>query len=129
MLIAVFLHKSHTWGKSGSWDMAQNAFSQSDCRIFKLAISLEQIDEKAWFFACWYRFKEIKIGWEILWQALSKVGVATLVSGLWLYPKKELMEQTSFWCVNKNKEKPKVTLIIFGWCWSKRGVAFLVLGL
>ena len=38
--------------------MGQNAFSQSDYRIFKSPISLEQNDEKPWFFACWYRFIE-----------------------------------------------------------------------
>ena len=31
--------------KCGSWDMDQNAVSQSDCRIFKSSISSEQIDE------------------------------------------------------------------------------------
>ena len=47
-------------GKTGSWDMGQNALSQSDCRIFKLTISPEHGDEKAWFFVCWYRLMEIK---------------------------------------------------------------------
>ena len=54
------MHKSHTWENSGSWDMSQNALDQSDCSIFKLTISLEQNDEKAWFFAYWCRFIEIK---------------------------------------------------------------------
>ena len=38
------------------------------------------------------------------------MGVATLVSGLknWLYVKKELMEQTDFWGVHENSEKPKI---------------------
>ena len=54
ILFAVFLNKSVIWGKSGSWDMGQNALSQLDCRIFKWTISLEQNDEIAWFFACWY---------------------------------------------------------------------------
>ena len=44
----------------GFWDMDLNALCQSDCRTFKLIIYLEQNDEKAWFFACWYRFMEIK---------------------------------------------------------------------
>ena len=35
--------------KSGSWDFGQNAVSQSDCRIFKLTISLEQNDKKDFF--------------------------------------------------------------------------------
>ena len=38
--------------------MDQNALSQSDYRIFKSTISLEQDDEKAWIFACWYIFIE-----------------------------------------------------------------------
>ena len=38
--------------------MGQNALDQSGCSIFKLTISLEQNDEKAWFFAYW--FIEIK---------------------------------------------------------------------
>ena len=32
--------------------MGENAFDQTDCRIFKLTISPEHNDEKAWFFAC-----------------------------------------------------------------------------
>ena len=44
----------------GSWDMSQNVFGQSDCGIFKKIISLEWKKEKAWFFACWYKFIEIK---------------------------------------------------------------------
>ena len=42
MIFAVFLHKSHTWERSGSWDMGQNALDLSDYSIFKLTISLEQ---------------------------------------------------------------------------------------
>ena len=44
------------FGKSGFWDMGQNALGKPDYRIFKSTISLEQNDEKAWFFACWHRF-------------------------------------------------------------------------
>ena len=44
----------------GSWDTCQNVPSQSDSKIFKSTISLEQNDEKVWFFACWYKFIEIK---------------------------------------------------------------------
>ena len=36
IIFAVFLHKSHTWENSGSWDVGQNALNQSDCSIFKL---------------------------------------------------------------------------------------------
>ena len=82
MLTAVFLHKFHTWEKSSSWDMGQNALGQSDCRICKLTVSLEENDEKALLFACWYRFMEIKS-----WSRSSAVGVVKngcdhLVSGL-----------------------------------------------
>ena len=35
--------------KSCSWDIGQNALSQSNCKIFKSTISLEQIDETATF--------------------------------------------------------------------------------
>ena len=52
------LGKLRVLEKSGSWDMGQNTLSQSDCKIFKSTISLEQNDEKDWFFACWYRFME-----------------------------------------------------------------------
>ena len=46
--------------KSGSWDMGKNVFGQSDCRIFKSTVSLEENNERAYFFACWYIFMEIK---------------------------------------------------------------------
>ena len=50
---------------------------------FKSAISLEQNYEKAWFFACWYRFIEIK-SWlkNIVGGMVTKVSVATLLSRL-----------------------------------------------
>ena len=54
--------------------MGQNALSQSDYRVFKSAISLEQNDEKAWFFACWYRFMEIR-SW------LKNIGVDVVKNG------------------------------------------------
>ena len=38
--------------------MGQNALRQSDYRISKSAITLEQYDEKVWVFACRYRFME-----------------------------------------------------------------------
>ena len=47
-------------GYSGSWDMGQNALGQSDCRILKSTRSLEQSDEKAWFFVSWCKFMKIK---------------------------------------------------------------------
>ena len=40
--------------------MCHNVLSQSDYRIFKLTISLEQNDQKAWFFAFCYILIEIE---------------------------------------------------------------------
>ena len=40
--------------------MGQDAHGQSDCRIFKPTISLGENDEKAWVFAYWCKFLEIK---------------------------------------------------------------------
>lgn len=42
ILIAMFLRKSHTWEKSGSLDMCQNASGQLDSRIFKSVIKQEK---------------------------------------------------------------------------------------
>ena len=59
--------------------MGQNALDQSDCSIFKLPMSLEQNDEKAWFFAWWYKFIKIK-------SCLKNIGRGhgcTLVCPLW----------------------------------------------
>ena len=68
------MHKSHAGEKSGSWDVDQNALCQSDCRIFKSTLSLQQNDEKAWFFVFWYIFMEIK-SW------LGNIGVGMVRSG------------------------------------------------
>ena len=82
ILFAVFLHKSHIWEKSGSWDMGQNALNQSDYRIFKTNKSLEQNDEKAWFLHVDTDTWKVEVDWKILRWALSKMGVATLFLGL-----------------------------------------------
>ena len=51
----------------GSWDMCQNVFGQSDCRIFKQVLSLEQKYGKASFFVCWYKFIfKLKVDWKKL---------------------------------------------------------------
>ena len=62
--------------------MGQNALGQSDCSIFKSTISLEQNNKKAWFFACWHRFMEIRSWLKNIGVAWPKIGVATLLSGL-----------------------------------------------
>ena len=45
----------------GQISYLENVHGQSDGRIFKSSISLEQNDEKDWFFACWYKFIEIVV--------------------------------------------------------------------
>ena len=52
--------------------MGQNALGQSDFMIFKSNLSLEQSDEKVWFFACWYRFMEIKSWLENIGEGIVK---------------------------------------------------------
>ena len=54
--------------------MGQNALGQLDYRIFKSTISLEKTDEKAWFIACWYRFRKMK-SW------LKNIGVSLVKNG------------------------------------------------
>ena len=50
-----------------------NVFGQSECKIFKWIISLERKQEKAWFFACWYKFIEIK-SW------LKNIGMGVVIN-------------------------------------------------
>ena len=57
----------------GSWDVCQNVLGQSDYRIFKSTIPLEQNDEKVWLFARWYKFIEIK-SW------LKNIGMGMLIN-------------------------------------------------
>lgn len=48
ILIAVWFDKaSHIWEKSGFWDIGQNGIGQSDCRVLKSTLTLEQSHEKA----------------------------------------------------------------------------------
>ena len=82
ILFVVFLHKSHTWEKSGSWDMMSQKFlGQSDCRIFKSVIFLKQNDERVWFFACWYIFMEIKSWLKFFGVGVVKNGCGYSVHG------------------------------------------------
>ena len=108
ILIIVFLHKSHTWEKSGSWDMSQNVLSQSDCRIFKSIISLKQNGERALFFACWYMFMEIKSWLKNFGVGVVKSGCGHSVHGtLKLAVSLEEINRVNwfFWCVSKNSAK------------------------
>ena len=70
------MQKFQIWKTSGSWYMSQNALGQSNCRIFKSTISLEQSDENSQFLT-WYKLMEIKNALKILKWAWSKMDVAT----------------------------------------------------
>ena len=46
----VFLCKTHIWKSFNSQVLGQNAYVQSDCRIFWLWLSVEEIYQSSWFF-------------------------------------------------------------------------------
>ena len=50
--------------------MGQNALCWSDCRTK----SPEQMNEIAWFFACWDQFKKIKFWSTVFWVGVVKNG-------------------------------------------------------
>ena len=112
------MHKSHTWEKSGSWDMGKNAFNESDCSIFKLTIPLEQNDKKAWSFSYWFQFIEMiswlkSIGMGVVKNGCSYSGLRTLKLALY----QEGINRVSWlWCVDKNSGNLNVILIIFALC-------------
>ena len=107
-LFEVFVHKSYVWEKSDSWDKDQNALGQSDCRIFKSTISLQQNDEKVLFFARWYRFMETK-SW------LKHFVVDVVINGCGHYSHRT--QCVDILCVDTNSGNLKVSFFIFGWCW------------
>ena len=55
--LALYLDNSYL-GKLWFWVMNKNALTQSDCKIYKLAILQEKLDELTWFLASRYRFKK-----------------------------------------------------------------------
>ena len=54
--------------------MGQNVLCQSDCSIYKIKKSLEQMNEKGWFFACRDQFKKIKFWSIVFWVGMLKHG-------------------------------------------------------
>ena len=126
----MFQKKSYIWEKSCSWDIGENALSQSGCRIFKSFISSEQIDETASFLACGYKRKKVKSWLKIFWSGMVKNEVDQ--SGLWTlkwwYRKNELMELTDFLHVDTDSQKLKADQKCIGWAWSKMGVTSLFSG-
>ena len=61
-------------GKFGSWNVSMFLANQIAAFLNELYTSLEQKDEKAWFFACWYKFIEIK-SW------LKNIGMGVVING------------------------------------------------
>ena len=82
LLFAVFLHKFYIWEKFDVWDMHQNALGQSNFRIFKSTIFLEQNDGKVSFFVWWHRFIQIKSWLKNTGVGVIKNGEATLAAEL-----------------------------------------------
>ena len=86
--------------------MGQNAVCQSDCSVFKWTKSLEQINEIAWFFACWYQFKKNKF-----WSITFLVGMAKNECGQSGYETLKL-NVSQEWTVEINW--------FFAWCYKFR---------
>ena len=95
--LATSLWKFHACENSSSWDNGKKALGQSECRILKLAISQERMDELAWFFdmlAQTYERKHLII---LLTLSVVRFGCGHMLSANqiagflnWLYLKKEL---------------------------------------
>ena len=83
------------------------------------------------FFACWYRFLENRSWLKIIGVGLVKnrCGHSVLRTLKLAVCQGKMNEINWFWCVDTNSWKLKVTLTIFGWWWSKMGMAFKVLEL
>ena len=62
--------------------MVKNGCGHSGDGTLKLSVSAEWTDRTNWIFVCWYRFTEIKKRSKRFWWACSKMGVASLVTGL-----------------------------------------------
>ena len=107
---------------------AQFQFSQSDCKIFKSAISPEQMDETVSYFECWCKFSKIK-SWSIfLWLVMIKNECGQ--SGLWTLILTLSQEGTdgrinSFFACWYKLTQIKKWLKILRWAQSKMGVANL----
>ena len=71
-----------------------NFLCQSDCSIYKIMISLEQINEIAWFFAFWHQLKKTK-SWSVI---LLDGNGQKWVYSIWLQDSKiECISRMSSW--------------------------------
>ena len=64
----MLLHKTYIWEKYDSWEIGQ-----SDCKILKLARSLEQMDEIVRFFVWWYKLMKV-YELKLIYNVLTKHG-------------------------------------------------------
>ena len=109
ILLALCLHKSHTWGNSGSWVVSQNVLSQEDCKILK------KVDKSTWFLAWWYRFKNHKgelVGELFSWFSWFLVGHGYKSS-------QPIRFQGDFFRTEVHLRKVKGDLKNFSWVWLK----------
>ena len=103
--------------------MGQNTLGQSDCRIFKSIVSLQENYLKAWFFAYWYRFMDIGAG--LVKNGCGHSGLRALNSAV---SEERINWLNWFWCVDKNSEKPKVHFDNFWVVVVKNGRGFFGCG-
>ena len=122
LCFVVFLQKSYISEKPCSWDIGQNALSQSDCRIFKSIIFPEEINETASFLACWYKFTKIKSWSNIFCLVVVKNGDGQ--SGLWTLK----LTVSQEWTDGINCEL-KTDWKFMRLAWSKMGVTIHAMGL
>ena len=95
-----------------------------NCRIFKATISLEQNDEKAWFFLFfpWYKFMKFKIRLKTFWVCVVKNRFVNYDYGT-LKPiacQEWIIEWNDFLHPDTNSVKIKVNSVILGGCGQKR---------
>ena len=102
--------------------MCRDTLGQLDCKIF-----MEQSDEITKFLHVDTNLWKLNVDWNLLGWAWSKklVNKKRCVHSIHgtqncLYLKKELVELTDFLLFDTNSLKLNVTLIIFGWSWSKK---------
>ena len=111
--------------------MVKNECSQSGRWTLKLTVSEEWADGINWFFACWYKFMQIKrclkiFGVDMVKNRCGQSGDGTLK---WTVSKKWTDGITHFLHIDTDWQKLKADQKFFGWTLSKMSVASLAMGL
>ena len=100
------------WEESVYWDMVRNTFDQSEGRIFKSIISLEQIDEMPWFCN-----RSIKI----LLKNIREGMIMNMVMAFKVMVSQEWSDECSWFLhADINWRKLNVPVIFFWWVWLKK---------